>query len=277
MTDQAADLGTPPKPTEGLGHYLAEMWRFRHFCLHLVGADIRSRFRRSYLGIVWAVLHPLFFALILGFVLSRLFNQTFADYSIYVLAGIMVWELVSSSLGFGAMTFMVAESYLKQNAIPAALFPVRTALGLFFVHIVGVLGLVLFAIAFKQDAITVTWLYYPVFLIIVLLFMIPLCIISGFLSLIFRDYSQAVGIILQIIVYLSPVYLAREVYASPHLAPIAAFNPVTQLCDLFRGLALQGAAPTSHELIVLAGWIVGLWIIALLMLFRYERKLTFML
>ena len=40
-------------------NYLSEIWRCRFFWLHLVKMDLRTRYRRSILGLGWSLLHPL--------------------------------------------------------------------------------------------------------------------------------------------------------------------------------------------------------------------------
>ena len=37
----------------------AAIWKFRHFLLALVCLDFRKRYNRSWLGVGWAVIHPI--------------------------------------------------------------------------------------------------------------------------------------------------------------------------------------------------------------------------
>ena len=71
--------------------YVLDVGRYRHLCWNLVGSDLRSRFRRSHLGIIWAIIQPLSFALIIAFVYGQLFGQkSFWEYAIYVYSGMLV-------------------------------------------------------------------------------------------------------------------------------------------------------------------------------------------
>jgi ABC-type polysaccharide/polyol phosphate export permease len=71
-----------------LTRYAADLFTYRHLCWNLVGADLRARFRRSRLGILWAIIQPLAFALMIAAVWGGMFNV--ADYwafAIYVFSG----------------------------------------------------------------------------------------------------------------------------------------------------------------------------------------------
>src|SRR5262245_26606545 len=95
--------------------YVLDLIIYRHFALNLVGSDLRSRFRRSYFGILWAVAQPLGFALIIAWVWGSLFNQTSVlDYAIYVFSGFIVWDYFSAVMNVSQDSLTMSEGYLKQ-------------------------------------------------------------------------------------------------------------------------------------------------------------------
>ncbi|MEQ1785263.1 MAG: hypothetical protein ABMA14_28290, partial [Hyphomonadaceae bacterium] len=52
--------------------YLGDLMTYRHLCWNLVTSDLRSRFRRTQLGVLWAVIQPLVMALLIAAVWGAL-------------------------------------------------------------------------------------------------------------------------------------------------------------------------------------------------------------
>src|SRR3954467_13402879 len=109
---------------------IATVWRFRHFWLSLAGMDLRVRYRRSVLGIGWALLHPV--------VVTVVFCVAFASWlgtgdwrtvPPFYLAGLAVWDVIKHSAVQGSLTFPRNEPYIRQSPIPLAAYTLRTSLG----------------------------------------------------------------------------------------------------------------------------------------------------
>ncbi len=109
--------------------YVAELLRFRHLALNLVSSTLRSRFRRSRLGILWAVIQPLGFALIIAWAWGFIMHlPTFWDFAVYVYAGMIVWEAFGTVMNNSLEMVTASGGYLKQARIPLLIFQARTPL-----------------------------------------------------------------------------------------------------------------------------------------------------
>src|SRR5262249_23151995 len=109
--------------------YMSAIWRCRYFWLSLVKNDLRTRYRRSVLGMGWSLLHPICMTTILTAVFYKLFNQPISEYAPFVLAGLATWNYVLTVVSHGCHCFFLGESYIRQYPAPLAIYPLRTALG----------------------------------------------------------------------------------------------------------------------------------------------------
>src|SRR5437870_135883 len=112
-----------------MGNYLAEIWRCRYFWITLVKVDLRTRYRRSILGMGWSLLHPIAMTAILCIVFHTIFHAKIREYAPFLLAGLAIWNYVLSSTLSGCQCFFQGESYIRQYPAPFAIYPLRTALG----------------------------------------------------------------------------------------------------------------------------------------------------
>src|SRR3990167_8054423 len=77
--------------------YLVDLITYRHLCWNLVASSLRARFRRTKLGILWAIVQPLAFALLIAAVWGSLHKSaTYWEFALYVFSGMIVWEFFSN-------------------------------------------------------------------------------------------------------------------------------------------------------------------------------------
>src|SRR5262245_29961025 len=127
--------------------YLKAVWRCRYFWLSLVKMDLRTRYRRSLLGLGWSLLHPIALTVIFCVVFQQIMamGEDGTKYAAMVLAGLATWSfIVNSTLG-GSQCLHQGESYIRQFPAPVAIYPLRATLGTlihFLIALAVVLGLV---------------------------------------------------------------------------------------------------------------------------------------
>src|SRR6516225_7087995 len=124
-----------------MGNYLAAIWRCRYFWLSLVKTDLRTRYRRSMLGMGWSLLNPICMTVILTIVFSSIFHQDARTYAPFVLVGLACWNFITTATLNGCQCMFLGEKYIRQYPAPLAIYPLRTALG-GTVHFLIALGVV---------------------------------------------------------------------------------------------------------------------------------------
>ena len=95
-------------------NYFQKIYQSRFFWAHLTLADLRAKYRRSALGMLWAILQPLALALLLSFVMGNIFKISIKEYLPFIFSGLIVWEFISSVTISGCNAFVNAEIYIKQ-------------------------------------------------------------------------------------------------------------------------------------------------------------------
>lgn len=256
--------------------YLQSIYRSRFFWTHLTLADLRAKYRRSLLGILWAMLQPLALALLLSFVMGNIFKVSVLEYIPFIFSGLIVWEFISSSTIAGCNAFVNAEIYIKQYSHPLAIYPLRHILSALITLSLALLGLFFLVACWKPanlQLIPAVILAIP----LLLLWTWPLAVIVAFIGTIFRDFQQLVIIFLQAIWYISPVFFQPKMFYQAHLAFLVDNNPIYHLLNLFRAPLLDGHFPEISSYLYVLMTAAFLWIIAGIILFKKEPKLIFYL
>lgn len=257
--------------------YIHGMWKARYFWFHLAMADIRAKYRRSALGILWAVLFPLGLTLLLSVVMGSIFKTPIASYAPYVYSGIVVWEFVTGCAIAGCTAIINAEIYIKQYAHPLAIYPLRYALATLINFGFAFIGMVLWILFWQPSNINLSWVTLP--LSTILLFMVgwPAAIITSFVNTVFRDFQQLATLGLQAVWYISPVFIDEKVFQNSQLSFLVHYNPVYHLLNLFRAPLLRGEFPQMANVTWVVGTIMALWLMAIALIRHRERRLIFYL
>lgn len=259
--------------------YVSDLLRYRHLCWNLVASNLRARFRRSSLGLLWAVLQPLGYALVIAWAWAAVLRaDSYWEFAVYVFSGMLVWEAVSNTLTASLDGLGSSVGYLRQGRIPLLVFQVRAPLTSMVVLMAGLVGLLAFMVALQKiPPIGQHLLLVPAFLLVLPMFIIPLAIVFSLLGALFRDLGHITTLGLQALFFLSPVMLDREIMNEPHLAVLKYGNPMVPLLDLFRGPLLYGKFWDPTEVITLAVWIVSLWTAAIIVSVQQGRRIVFAL
>lgn len=263
----------------GFLRYAADLWRYRHLCWHLVGSDLRARYRRSRIGILWAVIQPLGYAAVIAWAWGSLFGaQDYVNFAIYVFSGMLIWEYFANTVVGSLDGLLGAAGYLRQSRMPFFLFQARLPLTGLVNFLFGFFGLMGLLVATQQlPAPGLHLLLLPAFVGILVMFMLPIAIIFTVMGAQFRDVKHIMGIALQLLFFLTPIFMVRTFMDDPKLVVLNYVNPLVPLLDMFRDPVLHGQLWERQDVITVSIWGGGLWIVALLVAGRAGRKLVFAL
>ena len=260
-----------------MSQYLAAIWKCRYFWLSLVQMDLRSRYRRSALGVGWSLLQPIVMTVILCVVFPRFFGGVnVREYAPSVLVGLCFWNFITSTTLVGSQCLINGERYIRQYPAPMAIYPLRTVLGSSF-HFLMALLLVLVMrftlIGFSGTLSFVTLI--PTFLMIFVVGW-SLALLSGFVTAYFPDMQHLAEVGLQILFYATPIIYPTDKVGG-RLGWIIHFNPLTAFIELLRAPLLHGEFPEISRVSLAALSTAAIAGAATLMLVRLQKKIIFQL
>ena len=256
-------------------NYLSEIWRCRFFWLHLVKMDLRTRYRRSILGLGWSLLHPLAMMTILCLAFHKVMQMPIHEYAPYLLAGLAVWNYLLSSALSGCHCFFQGESYIRQYPAPFAIYPLRTALGgtvhfLIALSITACLGLYFRGFT---NLISLVSLLPTIIMLFILAWSIS--VLAGFANVHFQDTQHLTDVGLQMLFYLTPVIYSPERLGNPTILEFMKYNPMAYVLQLVRAPIVEGRFPPPEVYLIASSTILVLFLAASLTLARLQRKLVF--
>lgn len=247
-------------------------WRYRHFILSSIRAEFASRFARSRLGGLWAVIHPLtqvlIYALILSGVLSSKMQGINNRYSftIYLCAGQLCWNLFSEIVSRSLTVFIDNANLLKKISFPRITLPLIT-LGSSLVNngFLLISILLVFAVVGHTPSVAIFWL--PVLVFVTICFALGVGLVLGVLNVFVRDIGQAVPTVLQILYWFTPIVYPVTIIPEAKRVWLV-LNPVYPLVNGFHDVLVYGRHPGLPGLLAAVSVLSIIILACALILFR---------
>jgi lipopolysaccharide transport system permease protein len=216
----------------------------------MITREVSARYAGSVFGLVWLIIFPLVFLALYSFVYTYIFTiqsqkMPLEEYLLLIYCALVPFLAVSECMSTGTSSLVANRDIVTGTLFPIELLPVRYAGASMAVLISGFLLLV--PAAWSQGIIHWTQLLLPIAMVIQFVFMIGLAWICATVYVFFRDFGQIVGLLIMMLMLLSPIAFDRSMLPDT-LQAITAVNPLFPFMELYRGLCLHGVIPWPDAL-----------------------------
>lgn len=244
----------------------------RYFDLlhNLVTRAIKQRYKRSVLGFAWTMLNPLLTMVILSVVFSAVFGTLVPNYPLFVIIGLLAWNLFSLGSAQGLASVVDSGSLIRKVAVPKEMFPLA-AVGANLVNFVFSLAPLLLMIFVMRVDITWAVLWVPYGVLLITLFTLGVALALATLNVFFRDVRYFYEAALLAWFYGTPIFYPIDVL-SPNARMILQWNPMYVLVEVFRTPVYAGTAPSFWTVIVATAEAVGMAAIGWKIFRRHQSR-----
>lgn len=240
----------------------ANLWKYRGLVHELVIRDIKVRYKRSVLGILWTMLAPLLNMIALTLVFSALLKTAIQNYPVYFMAGSIFWTFFSQTTSTATSQTQASNELAKRMFIPRSVF-IAAALGGGLVNLglsLVPLVLILVATGFPLHA---TWAFLPVSVLIGALFTAGVSLLLFTVASRFADIKEMYLVLVQTWFFLTPIVYHPSIVPGRYRF-ILSLNPMYFLIRTFRDPIYEGVIPSATLLlgslalsvvVLVTGWV----------------------
>lgn len=219
--------------------------KYRFLLKELVINDIKLKYRRSVLGVVWSVLQPLFMMLVLTVVFSSLFKSDIPHFAVYVLTGRIIWDLFSQSTTSAMTSIVDNASLIKKVYIPKYIFVLAKTMSALVNVCFSIVALML-VIIISDVQLSPTILLLPLPLAYTAMFATGLSLLLAAYSVFFRDLNYLYEILLTAWMYFTALFYPVTIIPE-NLRFILDINPVYQMLAMFRDITMYNTVPDFQQ------------------------------
>jgi lipopolysaccharide transport system permease protein len=224
---------------------------FAHYPLlkQLIWRDVASKYRGTALGMLWSLLTPLLMLAIYTFIFSVVFQtrwpmaeaQPKGQFALILFLGLMIHALAAEVLLRAPSAITAQVNYVKKVVFPLQILPLVPLGSALFGFSLSVL-ILLAAMEVIMGSIPLTALWLPVVLLPYVIALMGAAWMLGSLGVFLRDIGQMMGLVVSILLFLSPIFYPPEALPEAY-RPLLSLNPLTVIITQARAVVLWGELP----------------------------------
>ena len=228
--------------------YIQNFKRFQPLLQELVSRDIKIKYRRSVLGVLWTLLNPLFMMIVLSVVFSNLFKYNMDNFPLYVMSGQVIFNFYSDATTSSMSSIIGSASLIKKIYVPKYLFVISRVFSSFINLMASFTAFILVMIVLRTE-LHWTMFLVPIPLFMLVVFSLGIGLILSAITVKFRDIMHLYSVFITALMYLTPVIYPMSLL--PGLVRVVVqINPITNYLQMFRDVMLYNNLPSIQGILL---------------------------
>ena len=237
----------------------------------LTSREIKRKYSRSYLGIVWSVLNPLLSMAVISLIFSQLFQRSIENFPIYYLTGYVLWQMFTGATSASMTTLVDNKAMLIKVKLPMEVF-VLARVYTSFVNLGYSMAAYVVMLAVFRISPKWTMLFSPVILVFLLLFSTGLAYMLSAAYVFFGDVQHLYSVLLTLWMYCSAIFYPVEMLEG-FVRGLIEQNPIYNYIDSLRQVVMYGRLPGGWEMARMVLWGVGMYGIGYWVFRNYKNQI----
>jgi len=229
--------------------------RLRHaldLLRELTGKETQLRYRGTYLGVLWSLGNPVALAVVLHFALKRVLNIGGENFALFLLAALIPWQFIGSSLSRATHAFTGNAHLLQNLPMPRSVLCAAVVLSGLLHFRMAFAVIVVLRLIYGLAPAEWSWLAgLPLLILLQSLLLAGCTLIIATTNAYLRDLEHFVGVGLTLLFHLSPIIYPVALIPES-LKWVVWVNPFAPLLICWRALLLDGAFPPGLYLLLAA-------------------------
>lgn len=223
--------------------YLSDLLR------ELVSREMKLLYKRSVLGVAWTLIAPLLQLGVFAFVFQLVLSIDVPQYASFVFTGLLVWTWFQNSLFQATGTIIANRPLIRQPGFPTAILPVViTTTGL--IHFLLALPVLIIFLLIDGVELKPIVLVLPLLQTLQFTLTVSLAYILAALNVTLRDTQHTLGVLLQLLFYLTPIFYDITTVPSRYQT-LYYLNPMVHIVTAYRAVLIEGVQPQWESLLLI--------------------------
>ena len=226
---------------------IKDIYEYRDMIYSLVKRELRGRYQKSVLGMLWTFLNPLCQIIVYTFVFSVIFENNMENYYIYLTVGTIPWTFFSEALGQGAGSIVSNADMTKKIYFPREVLTIASVTAKLVNMLLSfvIVFFVLFVSGVGVNPAVLVWLLPVIFAeyLVALGFTLFFASITVYL----RDMEYIVGVLLMAWIWATPIMYTLD-GRSPAVVSLLYVNPMTSIIVAFHDILYYKVMPSVSSI-----------------------------
>ena len=223
-----------------------ELYKYREFLKTSIKKEFRGKYKKSFLGVFWSFLNPLFQVLIYAFVFPFILGNRIENYTVYLIVGLMPWTFFNNTILQCAACIVNNAGIVKKVYFPREILPISTTtsnlINFLITQVIVVIALLISGIGLSEAIIV-----FPIIVVLQYILQLGLGFIFSAITVYIRDVEYIISIFMQLMFYLCPIVYDPSMIPDKFL-PIFRLNPMFHIISFYRTIFYEKQIPNFVDI-----------------------------
>ena len=241
----------------------AKVNQYQFLLTQLITKNIKLKYRKSYLGVLWSLIEPILTMLVLSFIFGKLLGRGDKYFPIYVLSGRLLYSYYSTCTKQAMRSIRNHASMIKKVYVPKYLYPLSSCISTYVISLISLVDLFLVVLVMRMP---LTAHMFLAVIPVLILFMLAYgsSMILATIDVFFRDIEYIWDVFLMLIMYSCAIFYKIESFIGTATYTVLQINPLFCLIQNFRN-CIYGKPMDMGMLLYAFGFsavacLVGTWL-----------------
>lgn len=223
-----------------LRKFCQDIYKYGYYMTYSAKADLKAEVANSYLNWFWWILEPFCNMLVYVIVFSNIMGTSIAYYPVFTFSSLLMWNFFNKTINYSVKAVRNNRDIVSRVYVPKFVLLMSNMILNFFKLLFSLVVLICLLLVFRVP-VTVQMLWVFVCYAELILVSFGIGMIFMHFGVFIDDLSYAVGIALNMMMFLSGVFYDLPTsIAAPLNQLLLWFNPVALLIDTMRDALLYG-------------------------------------
>ena len=221
--------------------FINELYNYREFLKTSIKKEFRGKYKKSFLGVLWSFLNPLFQLIIYSLVFPYIMGNTIENYVVYLIIGLMPWTFFNNTIIQSAACVVTNSGIIKKVYFPREILPISITTSNLVNFIITEI-IVFAALLISGIGIGKTVIMLPVIILMQYILQLGFAFIFSAITVYVRDVEYIINIFMMLMFYLCPILYEAKMLPN-NLLEILKLNPMFHIINVYRQILYEKQMP----------------------------------
>ena len=242
--------------------YIKQLYQYRSLIWLFAYQEIKSIYAQTYLGLLWALIRPLFTILVFTIIFKFFLHvPTQSPYYLFAFTGMIAWNLFSHIAINGSTAIIQKQNLIRKMYFPK-LIPVLSKVIVGLTEAAISFTLLLVFLLLEKQTIGISIIALPVFIFYNVVCGLGVAVWMNALNIRFRDLNQIIPSLIGVAIWVTPVFYPTTIIPAQFDFLLFA-NPMAGVIKGVRYAIINEPVPEWQYLVAFmittTTTIVGIW------------------
>ncbi len=246
------------------------LYNYREFLKTSIKKEFRGKYKKSFLGVLWSFLNPLFQLLIYALVFPFILKNNVENYTVFLIVALFPWNFFNLSIIQSAACIVTNGGIIKKVYFPREILPIATSTSNLINFLISSI-LVFLALFISGIGLTKAVVVLPLIILIQYILQLGLSFILSAITVYVRDVEYLINVLMMLAFYLSPIVYSADMIPSKYL-PLFKLNPMFHIIKYYRDILYYGKIPEMGSVLLLLFACIIILVVGYLIFRKLEKR-----